>query len=101
MPELLTLALPLIVGSLTFIAVQLVKHASTFVDEQPAAVKRLLALAIAFSVTWLAELAGASSPCTVAAAEGCLQSLTPTAVQGVIAALVAMAVHSLRKPAVA
>lgn len=101
MPELVTMSLPLVVGTLTFLAVQLVKRTSTLVDAQGPATKRILALVIAFSVTWLAERLGTSSPCTVAAAEGCLQSLTPTAIQGLVAALVAMAVHSLKQPAAA
>lgn len=101
MSDLVTMLLPLVVGTLTFLAVQGVKRLSAVVEAQPPALKRILALGIAFALTWLAERVGAPSPCTVATADGCLQSLTPTAIQGLVGALVAMAVHSLKKPAAA
>lgn len=97
MTQLMMALLPLIVGLITFTAVELAKRASAFVEAQPALVKRGLAVAIALTVTLFAEWAGAVSPCSVAAAEGCLESLTPSAVQGIVAALVAMATHSLTK----
>lgn len=97
MNELMMAALPLIVGLITFFAVQLLKQVSAFVEAQPALVKRGLAVAIALAVTLFAEWAGAVSPCSLGAAEGCLEALTPSAVQGLVAALVAMATHSLTK----
>lgn len=101
MTDLVIMLVPLVVGTLTFAAVQGLKRVSALVEAQSPAAKRILALVIAFSITWLAERLGTPSPCTVAAAEGCLESLTPTAIQGLVGALVAMAVHSLKKPAVA
>lgn len=97
MTDLMTALLPLLVGLITFTAVELVKRASAYVEAQPPLAKRGLAVAIALTVTLVAEWAGAVSPCALGAAEGCLGALTPTAVQGLVAALVAMATHSLTK----
>jgi hypothetical protein len=90
-------ALPLVVGTVTFGLVQLLKQGSAFINSQPALVKRALAVAVAFVVTVLAETVGMPSPCTLAGAEGCLESLTPNAVEGLVGALVAMALHSVAK----
>lgn len=97
MSDLLTLSLPLIVGPLTFLAVQGLKKGSAVLDAQGAIVKRTAALVIAFAVTVLAEKLGVASPCSVGAAEACMESLTPAAVSSLISALVAMAAHSLVK----
>jgi len=101
MDQLLPLALPLIVGTLTFGALQGLKRASQVVDRQPALIKRAVALGIAFVVTIVAERLGVPSPCSLSAAEACLSQLTPSAVQALVGALVAMAMHSVAKPVAA
>ena len=74
MNDLVIMLVPLVVGTLTFAAVQGLKRVSALVETQSPAAKRILALVIAFSITWLAERLGTPSPCTVAAAEGCLRA---------------------------
>lgn len=98
MRDLLAVSLPLIVGPLTYLAVQGIKRASGWMDAQPALMKRTLAVVIAFSLTVLAEQLGVPAPCSVADPD-CFGRLTPHVIEGFVAALVAMAVHSVVKPA--
>ena len=96
---LLQLTLPLVVGLLTFGAVQALKWASPTVNAMDPLIKRLVVVLLAFGITALATVAGVPSPCSVADADACLGALTPEALQTLMAALVATGMHTLTKPA--
>jgi hypothetical protein len=90
----LSLALPLLVGPLTFAVMQGLKRVSAWVDAQSAFVKRLAVAGIALVLTLLSTLTGVTIPCE--AEVNCLAVLDHDTVKALVGAVVALAMHRLK-----
>ena len=93
---LLNLLGPLVIGPLTFLAMQGIKGTNAAVDALPPLAKRFAVAAIAVVLTLLANLTGVEVACNVEAGVNCLEALDKDAVKGVVAAGVAFALHALK-----
>lgn len=91
------LALPVVLGPLSYILMGLLKTAAAFVDRQPAFLQRGMVILIAAMIATVANIAGADLPCLNDAAGCSLADLDRTAVQAILGSLVAMAMHALKK----
>lgn len=84
--QILTLAIPVIVGVLTVPLVNLIKKASTWVDALPDAVKQLFVLLVAYAANLLSGLLGVTLPTS-------LGGFDSTAVGTLISAVLAYLLH--------
>ena len=90
---LLTAAVPLLLGPLTFVVMQQLKLLSTVVDNLPVSVKRFAVAGIAILLTVIAKATGVELACDANAVESCLTTLDQDAVRAVLAAGVAYVLH--------
>ena len=92
----LTLLTPLIVGPLTFLAMQGLKATNALIDAQSPFVKRLFVALIATALTAISAATGINIECDVESGANCLATLDKEAVKAIVSALVAYAVHFLK-----
>lgn len=92
----LTLLTPLVVGPLTFLAMQGLKATNALIDAQSPTVKRFLVALIAAALTSIGAALGVNIECDPDAAVSCLATLDKEAVKAIVAAIVAFAVHALK-----
>jgi hypothetical protein len=90
---LLPLVLPLVVGPLSFVAMQALKTFSRTVDSLPPVAKRFAVAAIAVLLTLVGKATGVDLQCDVNAAVNCLSALDQDAVKAVIGAALAYGIH--------
>jgi hypothetical protein len=93
---LLNLLGPLVIGPLTFLAMQGIKGLNVTIDALPAVAKRIAVAVIAVGLTLLADVTGVDVACDVEAGVNCLTTLDKDALKGIIAAIVAFALHALK-----
>jgi len=96
---LLSVAVPMILGPLTFVVMQGLKALSTTVDALPPIAKRFAVAGIAIALTIAANIAGVDVACDPNGVENCLNTLDKEAVKGVLAAAIAYALHLAKKKA--
>jgi len=94
---LLSAAIPLIIGPLTFVVMQGIKALSATVDALPLVAKRFAVAGIAIVLTVVANWAGVDVACDPNGVENCLNTLDKDAVKGVLAAGIAFALHLAKK----
>lgn len=94
---LLTAAVPLLLGPLTFVIMQQLKLLSKVVDNLPASVKRFAVAGIAILLTVIAKATGVELACDANAVESCLTTLDQDAVRAALAAGVAYVLHLAKK----
>lgn len=92
----LTLLTPIIVGPLTFLAMQGLKATNALIDAQSPFVKRLLVAVIASALTAISAATGINVACDVQSGANCLAELDKETVKAIVAAIVAYAVHFLK-----
>lgn len=92
----LTLLTPIVVGPLTFLAMQGIKATNALIDAQSPLVKRVLVAVIAVGLTNVAALLGVNVQCDPDTTTSCLAALDKEAVKAMVAAAVAYAVHFLK-----
>lgn len=92
----LTLLTPILVGPLTFLAMQGLKTTNALIDAQSPLVKRFLVALIAASLTSIGAVLGVNIECDAEAATSCLATLDKEAVKAIVGAIVAYAVHALK-----
>lgn len=92
----LTLLTPIIVGPLTFLAMQGLKSTNAMIDTLPPTAKRFLVALIAAALTSIGAALGINIECDPEAATSCLATLDKEAVKTIVAAIVAYAVHALK-----
>lgn len=100
--QLLTLALPVLVGALAFYAVQALKALSDQIDQAGPKAKAALAFVVTAAMALLAKFAGDALPpaCILDDGEKCLEALTdPTAMKTLLAFLFATALKAWQKNA--
>lgn len=93
---LLTLLGPVVIGPLTFLAMQALKSVNVGIDALPPLAKRVTVAAIAVALTLVANVTGAPIHCDANADTNCLALLDQDAVKAIVAALVAFALHALK-----
>lgn len=96
---LLSVAVPMILGPLTFVVMQGIKALSTTVDALPSVAKRFAVAGIAIALTIAANLAGVDVACDPNGVENCLNTLDKEAVKGLLAAGIAYLLHLTKKKA--
>lgn len=94
---ILTAAVPLLLGPLTFVVMQQLKILSTMVDTLPVTAKRFAVAAIAVLLTVVSKSAGVELACDANAVESCLTTLDQDAVRAALATGVAYLLHVGRK----
>lgn len=94
---LLTSLIPLVVGPITFLVMQNIKHASRWVDSLPPAAKRLVVMLIAVGLTALGHAAGVEIQCDPTSGINCLADLNKDAVSAIISTTVAFLMHQHRQ----
>lgn len=92
----LTLLTPIIVGPLTFLAMQGLKSTNAMIDTLPPVAKRFLVALIAAALTSIGAALGVNIECDPEAATSCLATLDKEAVKAIVGAIVAYAVHFLK-----
>ncbi len=96
---MLTIAMPIIIGPLTFLVMQGAKAVSATIDALPATAKRIAVLVIATALTMLGSWAGVDFNCDPDAAVSCLDTLDKDAVKSAVAAILAFVLHLAKKKA--
>jgi len=86
--------LPLLVGTLTFFAMQYAKRLSAWVDAQTPTTKRLGIVIVAATLTAIGQAAQVDFQCDLDT--NCLGALDEDAVKTVASALVAYALHGMK-----
>jgi hypothetical protein len=100
MPSFLTpVILPLIVGPLTFVVMQLLKQLSAVVDNLPPMVKRFAVAGIATLMTLLGTAVGVDLSCNPELSATCLEVLDKDAVRALLSAGVAYVLHFAKNAA--
>jgi uncharacterized ferredoxin-like protein len=94
---LLTAAVPLLLGPLTFVVMQQLKLLSKVVDNLPVTAKRFAVAAIAVLLTGVSKASGVELACDANAVESCLTTLDQDAVRAALAAGVAYVLHLAKK----
>lgn len=89
----LSLLVPVIVGPLTFAAMQALKVASATVDKLPPIAKRFAVAVIAVVLTVVGRVTGVDVACDAEASENCLALLGRDEVKAIIGASLAFALH--------
>jgi hypothetical protein len=99
----LSLALPLIIGPLTFVVMQGLKTVSAAVDALPPTAKRFAVAGIAVGLSLVGQATGLNLACTPDAGTTCLELLDADAVKAILSAAIAFALHwakqQTKKPA--
>ena len=90
---MLTLAMPVIIGPLTFLVMQGAKAVSATIDALPATAKRIAVLVVASLLTMLGSWAGVDFACDPEAAVSCLATLDKDAVKAAVGAVIAFVLH--------
>lgn len=98
MDKVLTLSLPLILGPVTFLVVQIAKRTSDTLDTLGPSTKRIVVAIVAIGLTLLSSALGVASPCDASASD-CLTSLNGDAVKSLLAALIAYGIHTAKPKA--
>ena len=93
----LSLLVPVIVGPLTFAAMQALKVASATVDKLPPIAKRFAVAVIAVVLTVVGRVTGVDVTCDPESAENCLALLERDEVKAIIGASLAFALHWVKK----
>jgi hypothetical protein len=93
---LLSLALPLLVGPITFAIMQVLKTASAKVDALPSVAKRFAVAAIAVALTFGAKAAGVDLHCDLSTDANCLTALDQDTVKALVGAALAFGMHFLK-----
>lgn len=96
---ILSAAIPLIIGPLTFVVMQGIKALSKTVDALPLVAKRFAVAGIAIALTVVANLAGVEVACDPNGVENCLNTLDKEAVKALLGAAIAYALHLAKKKA--
>jgi len=94
---ILSAAIPLIIGPLTFVVMQGLKALSLTVDKLPLIAKRFAVAAIAILLTLAANAAGVDIACDPNGVDNCLTSLDKEAVKAILAAAIAYLLHLGKK----
>ena len=95
----LSAAIPLLIGPLTFVVMQGLKALSTTVDALPSVAKRFAVAGIAVVLTIVASLTGVDISCDPNGVENCLSTLDKDAVKAILAAAIAYLLHLAKKKA--
>lgn len=95
----LSLMLPVIIGPLTFVAMQFIKTASAAVDKLPALAKRFVVAAIAVVLTIAGNAAGIDLSCNPEGGTTCLEVLDKDAVKALLSTGIAFALHWAKQQA--
>lgn len=93
---LLSVLGPVVIGPLTFLAMQALKTTNAAIDALPPMAKRFAVAGIAIVLTLVANATGVQIACDVNAGVNCLELLDKDAVKAFVAALVAFAIHALK-----
>lgn len=93
---ILSLALPLLVGPITFAVMQVIKTASAKVDALPSVAKQVAVAAIAVALTFGAKAAGVDLHCDLSTDANCLTALDQDTVKALIGAGLAYAIHFVK-----
>jgi hypothetical protein len=96
---MLTIAMPVIIGPLTFLVMQGAKAVSATIDALPATAKRIAVLMVASLLTLLGSWAGVDFNCDLDGAVSCLDTLDKDAVKAAIGAAIAFVLHLAKKKA--
>jgi len=90
----LSLALPLLIGPITFAVVQVLKTASATIDNLPPIAKRFAVAAIAVALTFAGKAAGVNVSCSAEA--NCLTALDNDTVKALVGAALAFGIHFVK-----
>jgi hypothetical protein len=90
-------AMPLLLGPLTYVVMQQIKMLSTHVDALPATAKRFAVAAIATVLTVFSSETGVVVTCDLAANASCLSTIPQDAIRAALAAGLAYVLHLSRK----
>lgn len=96
---ILSAAIPLIIGPLTFVVMQGLKALSLTVDKLPPLAKRFAVAAIAIVLTVVANAAGVNIACDPSGMQDCLATMDKDVVKAVLAAGIAYLLHLTKKKA--
>lgn len=88
-----SLALPVVLGPLTFVVMQGLKALSAAVDRLPPMAKRFAVAVIAVGLSLLGNAAGIDLACNPDGGTTCLEVLDKDAVRAILSALIAFALH--------
>lgn len=94
---ILSVVVPLIIGPLTFMLMQGIKHASRWVDSLPPIAKRFAVLLIAAAITGVSHAVGVDVRCDPSGEINCLSELDKDAVSAMLSAAIAFFMHQYRK----
>lgn len=94
---MLTVLAPVIIGPLTFLAMQGAKSVSNLVDNLPPTAKRVAVMLIATALTALGTATGVAVECDPDAAVSCLSTIDKDAVKAILGAGLALALHALKQ----
>lgn len=89
----LSLALPMVLGPLTFVVMQGLKALSVAIDNLPAMAKRFVVAGIAVGLSLLGGAAGLDLTCNPDAGTTCLELLDKDAVRALLSTGIAFALH--------
>lgn len=93
----LTALTPVLIGPLTFLAMQWLKKLSQKVDSLPSNAKRVSVMVIASTLTLLGSALGIDFNCSADETANCLNTLDKDAVKAVVSAVVAYVLHAVKK----
>lgn len=96
---LLSVLGPVVIGPLTFLIMQQLKHVSAAVEKLPVTAKRFAVAGIAGVLTLISSVTGVAVPCDVSADVNCLPLLDKDVVKALVSAAVAFGIHALKKSA--
>lgn len=100
MPSFLTpVVLPIILGPLTFVVMQLLKQASNAVENLPPMMKRFVVAGIATALTLVGTATGVDLSCNQELSATCLDVLDKDAVRAVLSAGIAFLLHYAKNAA--
>lgn len=92
----LTLLTPILVGPLTFLAMQGLKATNALIDAQSPTVKRFLVALIAAALTTIGAALGINIECDAEAATSCLATVDKEAVKALVATILAYVIHAIK-----
>jgi NAD-dependent oxidoreductase involved in siderophore biosynthesis len=93
----LTVLTPVVIGPLTFLAMQWLKKLSQKIDSLPSTAKRIAVMVIASTLTLLGSALGIDFNCSTDATVNCLDTLDKDAVKAVVSAAIAYILHVVKK----
>jgi len=94
---MLTVLAPVIIGPLTFLAMQGMKRTSALVDTLPVNAKRVAVMLIATTLTMVGSATGVTVECDPDAAVSCLETLDKDAVKAIVGSALAFALHAIKQ----